>query len=569
VIELLEKHFDIAFNAPNGIEKLRELILTLAMQGKLVSQSLKDGHVDKLLKKIATEKQKWVREKKTKESKPFPDIKQEDRLYPLPESWRWIRLSDISMKIHYGYTASANHDLKDIRLLRITDIQDNRVEWASVPGCNIKEKDIDQYLLNNDDLLIARTGGTVGKSYLVENINVSAVFASYLIRVIPSKYINVNYLKFFIESPLYWKQLYEKCSGTGQPNVNGTALSTLLLTLPPINEQRRIVARIDQLMARCDELEKLRVERDRKRITVHMAACDRLLTAPDSDTFTKSWQFITQHFNELYTVKKNVTELHKAILQLAVMGKFVSQDDNYTHTSYLAEEIRNQVYALVIQKPAKKIEFDSITISDQDFSLPETWAWARLGSLLQSIKYGTSKKCTYSFSGTAVLRIPNIDVENGCIDANDLKRTKLSESELQGLRLTANDLLMIRSNGSKSLVGRVAVVSKAEEEYAYAGYLVRLRLLSECVCSRYLCFALNTVFVRQQIERPIRTTSGVKNINSKEISNLLIPLPPLAEQYHLVNKIDQLINLCNQLEKKISAAAMKQTDLLHTVMSKI
>ena len=566
---LLERHFDTAFAAPDGIQKLRELILTLAMQGKLVPQDPNDQPASELLRAIEAEKQRLVKEGKIKQSKPLTKIKLEEIPYELLKEWEWVRLEDVSTKIHYGYTASANHDLKDVRLLRITDIQDNKVDWESVPGCEIKEKDVTQYLLANKDILIARTGGTVGKSYLVENISVKAVFASYLIRVVPSERIDVNYLKLFIECPLYWKQLYAKCSGTGQPNVNGTSLSTLLLPLPPLAEQHRIVTKIDRLMARCDELEKLRADRNQKRITIHTAALDRLLTAKESSDFSTAWRFITQHFGELYSVKENVVELRKAILQLAVMGKLVDQDQNDDQASDLLNKIRTQVNDLVRQRKERIVGFEPINVEDETFPLPENWLWVRLGSLLRNLRYGTSKKCAYDSPGTAVLRIPNIDVDNGRIHIDDLKYTNLFGSELQELYLKPNDLLMIRSNGSKSLVGRTAVVSETEEGLAYAGYLVRLRSFPECVYSRYLCFALSTVFVREQIERPIRTTSGVKNINSTEISNLVIPFPPLAEQRRIVAKTDQLMALCDRLEQQIDAATSKRTELLKALMAQV
>ncbi len=252
----ITQNFGELYSVKESVAELRKAILQLAVMGKLVPQNVNDQPARELLKEIEAEKKRLVKEGKIKASAPLLEIKPEEVPYELSKGWEWVRLGSISSKIHYGYTASANHSLKDIRLLRITDIQDNKVDWISVPGCDIKEKDVDQYLLANKDILIARTGGTVGKSYLVKNIDVKAVFASYLIRVVPSAHIDVNYLKYFIEGPLYWEQLYAKCSGTGQPNVNGTSLSTLLLSLPPLAEQRRIVAKIDQLMALCDELEK-------------------------------------------------------------------------------------------------------------------------------------------------------------------------------------------------------------------------------------------------------------------------------------------------------------------------
>jgi len=220
-----------------------------------VRQDPDDEPAAVLLGKIKAEKERLVKEKKIKKIKQLPDFEDGGLPYELPNEWLWTRLDQIANSVHYGYTASANHELKDIRLLRITDIQKGRVNWDNVPGCEIDEKIVENYRLYEGDLLIARTGGTIGKSYLVEKPTLCAVFASYIIRVIPNSQLFPNYLKIFLGSPLYWKQLYEKSMGTGQPNVNGTSLRALILPLPPLQEQHRIVAKVDQLMALCDDLE--------------------------------------------------------------------------------------------------------------------------------------------------------------------------------------------------------------------------------------------------------------------------------------------------------------------------
>ena len=219
----IRDHFDPLFITPESVKALRQTILQLAVMGKLVPQEPNDKPASVLLKKIAAEKVRLVKEGKIRQPKPLPPIKPEEAPFELPQGWEWVRLEDVSTKIHYGYTASADHSTQNVRLLRITDIQDNKVDWETVPGCNARKEDVDQYLLADNDILIARTGGTVGKTYLVQGINVDAVFASYLIRVIPSARISVRFVKYFAEGPLYWKQLYAACSGTGQPNVNGRA----------------------------------------------------------------------------------------------------------------------------------------------------------------------------------------------------------------------------------------------------------------------------------------------------------------------------------------------------------
>ena len=172
----------------------------------------------------------------------------------LPKKWVWTKLGNLSAKIHYGFTASANELIDSVRLLRITDIQNDSVNWPEVPGCEIDDKQVDNYLLQDGDILIARTGGTIGKSYLVSGITVRSVFASYLIRVQRIDPMFPNYIKTFLGSQLYWKQLIDSSMGTGQPNVNGNALKNLVVSLPPLKEQKRIVSRVDELFALCDSL---------------------------------------------------------------------------------------------------------------------------------------------------------------------------------------------------------------------------------------------------------------------------------------------------------------------------
>jgi restriction endonuclease S subunit len=237
------------------VKKLRQQLLHDAVQGKLVAQNPKDEPASELLKKIKAEKQKLVAEKKLKKEKELPPIKPEEIPFEIPKNWVWCRLGEICTKIHYGFNASAKPEKKDVRLLRITDIQENKVDWESVPGCDYTESDLKIYSLSRNDIMIARTGGTIGKTFLVNDISVKSLFASYLIRAVPSKNIVAEYLKFFLESPIYWKQLYDAARGAGQPNVNGTSLSNLKVPLPPIEDQNLIVRKLDELMQYCNDLE--------------------------------------------------------------------------------------------------------------------------------------------------------------------------------------------------------------------------------------------------------------------------------------------------------------------------
>ena len=168
-----------------------------------------------------------------------------------------MSLGAISNRIHYGYNASAK-ERGNAKLLRITDIQNGSVNWTSVPYCSLEDREIAKFRLAPGDIVIARTGGTIGKSFLIaEKLEELAVFASYLIRVIPDKLnVNPSYLLRFLDSPYYWEQLSDNSRGTGQPNVNAKALAGIKVPLPPIEEQLRIVAKLNQLFEQIDRAEK-------------------------------------------------------------------------------------------------------------------------------------------------------------------------------------------------------------------------------------------------------------------------------------------------------------------------
>ena len=251
-------------------EALKKSILQEAVQGKLVPQNPDDEPASVLLERIRAEKQKLIKAGKIKKSKhesviitrdkiPYEIVDGKERCiadevpFEIPENWCWCRWGNLSESIQYGYNAPAKEHGR-IKMVRISDIQDNAVLWDTVPFCNIDEKSIETYLLKPNDILFARTGGTVGKSYLVRNVPEDAIYAGYLIRTRYSANLLPEYLKFFMESELYWFQLRNGTIATAQPNCNGKTLANMLVPIPPFAEQKRIVAKIEELMQYCDRL---------------------------------------------------------------------------------------------------------------------------------------------------------------------------------------------------------------------------------------------------------------------------------------------------------------------------
>lgn len=232
---------------------MQKSILQMAIQGKLVEQRPEEGTGEELYRQIQAEKKRLIQEGKIKKEKSLPEIAEDEVPFEIPEGWCWVRWGDLSQSIQYGYNAPAQENGR-IKMVRISDIQNGKVLWDTVPYCEISEDEIPTYLLGINDILFARTGGTVGKSYLVKEVPEDAIYAGYLIRTRYSALLCPEYLKYFMESQLYWEQLRNGTIATAQPNCNGKTLSRMILPLPPLAEQKRIVARLGEILPLCERL---------------------------------------------------------------------------------------------------------------------------------------------------------------------------------------------------------------------------------------------------------------------------------------------------------------------------
>ena len=235
----------------DDLTALKSKLIDGAIQGKLTEQLPEDGTAEELYQQIQAEKQRLISEGKIKKEKPLTEISEEEIPFDIPDNWKWVRWGDLSYQIQYGYNAPAK-DKGRIRMVRITDIQGNKVIWDNVPYCDIDEDCIEVYKLKPNNILFARTGGTVGKSYLVENVDEEAVFAGYLIRTSFSGLLSAKYMKYFMDSHLYWKQLQNGTTAFAQPNCNAKTLSKMMLPLPPLAEQKRIVQKLEEILPLCE-----------------------------------------------------------------------------------------------------------------------------------------------------------------------------------------------------------------------------------------------------------------------------------------------------------------------------
>lgn len=562
---LLEQHFDTAFSASDGIKKLRELILTLAMQGRLVEQDPNDQPASELLKEIEAEKQRLVTAGKIKQPKPLLPIKPGEVPYDLPNGWEWVRLGEIGIinprnnadvSVKAGFVPmpsitegfSEKHQFEERQWGEIktgyTHFADGDVGMAKITPCFENAKSCVFSGLPN--------GIGAGTTEL-------HIFRNSFNSVVP------RFLLYYLKNPNYISKAVQSMTGSaGQKRVTTSYFIEQLFPLPPLTEQHRIVARIDQLMVRCDELEKLRNQLEEKRLAVHAAAIRQLLDAPDGS----ARDFIQQHFKELYSVKENVAELRKAILQLAVTGKLVPQDPNDQPASELLKEIEKEKQRLVKEGKIKKSKaLPPIKREGVPYELPEGWEWVMLGELAEFINGDRGKNYPnreeYVSEGIPWINTGHIKPD-GSLTLRDMYYiTQDKFKSLKSGKIQLGDLVYCLRGAT---FGKTAIVDPYAEG-AIASSLMIIRPFAP-IFNRYMYQYLISPVGRSQIFR-FDNGSAQPNLSANSVGFYVYPLPPLPEQHRIVARIDQLMALFNQLDQQIDAAIGKQAELLNAVMVQV
>ncbi|MCQ5370332.1 restriction endonuclease subunit S [Phocaeicola vulgatus] len=440
--------------------------------------------------------------------------------FDVPQGWEWERWGNIAQTIQYGYNAPAlEHGV--IKMVRISDIQENCVLWDNVPYCLIDENDIDTYLLKVNDILFARTGGTVGKSFLVEEVPEKAIYAGYLIRTRYSSLLNPRYMKSFMESQLYWEQLKNGTIATAQPNCNGKTLAKMLLPIPPTKEQDRIVKKLTQLSSFLD----------------NYGLCqDRL-------------NLLNEEIKE---------QLKKSILQEAIQGKLVPQLAEEGTAQDLLEQIKMEKLNLVKEGKLKKSALatsvifrgddnkyweksgDSIVCIDEEipFGIPSSWSWCRLGNIA-SVKGGkripVGEKLTTENTGHMYIRVA--DMKENTVKTDDIHY--ISESIYQKIKsytISTEDLYI-------TVAGTIGSVGEIPKVFDNANLTENAdKIVFRGICKKFLMHCLLSNFVQSQIKK-CTTKVGQPKLAIVRIEDLLIPLPPIKEQYRIVHKIEQTASI--------------------------
>lgn len=489
-------------------QELKNSILQLAIQGKLVEQRPEEGTAEELFARIQEEKQRLVAEKKIKKEKPLPEIADEEKPFDIPESWQWIRFGDISTYNHRKQKVSANDITEDMWSLDLEDIEKESGRIVNI--CKASEREIsgDKIQFYKGQVLYSKLRPYLKKILVAPN---DGICSSEIVPFNLFGGIDTQYVVYFLKSPHVDFIINSATYGVKMPRVGTETMVELPFPLPPLAEQKRIVAKIEELL-------------------------------PYIDRYEQAWSKLEQ-FNSRFP-----EDMKKSLLQYAIQGKLVEQRPEEGTAEELFAQIQQKKQRLIAEKKIKKEKpLPEITEYEKTFDIPESWKWVRLGSLARlengdrSSKYPVEKD--YVDSGIPFFGAKDMGEKFMLFDhVRYISESKFNE--LGNGKLHDKDFICLL----RGSVGKVAIF--ANDSKHHTGFICAQMVILRCFdlsIVQYLYHFMKSAYYAQIIESKT-TGTAVRQLPAKELANVLIPLPPLAEQKRIVKKLEQLLPLCDCLK---------------------
>jgi len=535
---LVTDNLPLLAGAPNGIKKLRELILELAVRGKLLEQNSNDEPASELLTNIAKEKALLIENKTIRKGKPLPDIEQDEMQFKLPIGWEWVRLGQIGdwgagatpARGNSSYYGGEMPWFKSGELIAdfISDSEESVTELA-LKECSLRRN-------RPGDVLIAMYGATIGKTAIlrVEGTTNQAVCACTPFNGVFNRYLllTLKALK---------SNFIGQGAGGAQPNISREKIVATVTGLPPLAEQHRIVAKVDELMTLCDRLEAQQADAESAHAQLVQALLDSLTQASNAAELATNWQRLAEHFHTLFTTESSIDALKQTLVQLAVMGKLVPQ------------RLNDEPAISLLQRNGIKSEPHAL----------QGWAKLPLGHLGQIFGGSTPSKGNKEFWSGDIpwvspkdMKRPLIHDSEDHISAKALAETSLKSIPPKSLLMVVRGMILAHSFPVALTVREVTINQDMKA-------LVPPKELSD-----YLLMYLQAA-KGEMVGLVDRSSHGTCKLISEKLWSHTVLLPPLAEQHRIVAKTDQLMTLCDQLKTRLTQSRQLNEQLASTLVEQV
>ena len=559
-LNMLFEKFDLLMDSPNSVFKIRELILQLAVQGKLVEQDPNDEPASELLKRIKAEKEKLIAEGKIKKTKLLPPITENEIPYELPQGWTWVRLGEIGLTQTGSTPPTSKREYygNEYAFIKPADISGQGIRYNNGEG--LSKKGIEKgRLIKAYSVLMVCIGGSIGKVNLVDrdcscNQQINAIT--------PSKDVDFRLVNYNLASPYFQNQVLTNAPSTTLPILSKGKWDNIPFPIPPVAEQKRIVAKVDQLMQLCDQLDACQKKAATKYESLNDSALEKLLSPKIIDEFANYWQFICNNFDLIYNDPAHVNKLRQAILQLAVQGELAPQDPNDAPASELLKRIKAEKGKLIAEGKIKKQKpLPSITEDEIPNELPRGWAWVRLDELGE-----INPRINVDNDEMDVSFIPMKMISEKYGKRHSFERKKWAEVKKGFTYFMDNDVGLAKitpcfENGKSTVFkGLLNGVGAGTTELHIFRQDPKL-ILPEYVLIFFKC----SKFLNDAKEK-MTGTAGQKRVPRDFVRFVPFPLPSISEQKRIVSKVDQLMHLCDELETRLNQSQKDSEMLMQAVL---
>ncbi|NOE32300.1 restriction endonuclease subunit S [Ruegeria sp. HKCCD7318] len=534
--ELLLRHYEQICDAHDAVDRLRQFVLDLAVRGKLIAQRTHEVPQD-------------VGFAHNEATAP----------YSLPENWRWTKIGDQLELLNGMAFKPTDWAHAGLRIVRIQNLNNPEAKFNLCDPKMARERS----LIDDGSFLISWSGtpGTSFGAFIWDRG--PAVLNQHIFRCdFKTEAYIADFLKLAVNGRLD-EMISKAHGGVGLRHITKGKLQAMLIALPPLAEQHRIVAKVDELMALCDQFEEARSSHEATRDNLTTASLARLTDAESTEEeFRDNARFALGELPSITHRQDQIKGISKAILDLAVRGKLVQQDPNDEPASEIAKRISREKTEMIKngQLPNSKT-MPSIGEHEGQFNLKKGWEWVRLGELTQFVTSGSRDWAKYySKEGAIFLRMGNLSKDHYRLRMDSVQRVNPpSNSEGKRTKLQTGDVLI-------SITGDVGMLGLIPEDFGEAyinQHTAMIRPMPEML-GRYLPELFRTPFAKAQFNAPQR---GVKNsFRLSDVTQFVVPLPPLAEQKRIVAKIDELMGICDQLEASLRTAETTRAKLLEATL---
>jgi len=539
------EHFDTLAEAPNGIQRLRELILDMAVRGKLVPQDPEDEPVEKLLSILESQKKGLRKKGKIPQQKKLYSVTPEEFLFEIPASWSWERMAYI-FDVRDGTHDTPQYVSEGIPFLTSKNISSGKLDFESCKF--IREVDHIEFSkrshVEKGDIIFAMIG-SIGNPVLVDtdkefSIKNVALFKSFL-----PQDMDLNFLKVYLDYAT--NLMKDSSSGAVQRFVSLTFLRNYPFPLPPLAEQKRIVAKVDELMALCDALEAAQQTRNTLRQKLRASALDGLMNAPSNTDLETAWAFVRDNWGLMCDQPEDVEGLRQVVLQVAVQGRLVQQNSQDEHAQVLKARIETEKKKLQRDRVIPKCRpMPSIEASEKLFQIPNNWCWCRWNDVAFHIGDVDHKMPTEIKDGIPYVS-PRDFGDGNSIDFTGAKKISLEDFNRLSAKIQPKlgDIIFPRYG----TIGENRLVETGINFLASYSCAV-IKTAQGFIDPRFQFYYSISHIVKNEIQRYTNKTTQA-NVGIKSIQNFIFPLPPLAEQKRIVAKVDELMKLCDHLEASL------------------